>query len=111
MNSRPGNLWLPIALILFIASLGVRQGLAQKPPVNAASRQFEHAEELLYEAEFSRSLLRGLNIADFRLSANRTLATRESNSTDSTGMNQKQPYAFVFTGDVRSKGFFSKLFN
>ena len=111
MNSRPGKLWLPIALILFHACIGVGPSLAQKPLVNAASRQFEHAEELLYETEFSRSLLRGVDIAEFRLSANRMPAMREANSTDSAGMNQRQPYAFLFIGDVHSKGFFTKLFN
>jgi hypothetical protein len=60
--------------------------------------RFEFGEELLFEAEFSRSLLRNLDVADLKFRATRT----PGNET---------PYALTFSADVSSKGFFARLFN
>ncbi|MEP6706204.1 MAG: DUF3108 domain-containing protein, partial [Pyrinomonadaceae bacterium] len=59
-------------------------------------------EELVYEAEFSKAVLRKLDIADFRFTAIR-MTSRDSRGAPSSSLR--------LTGDVATKGFFSKLFN
>jgi hypothetical protein len=66
--------------------------VAQQP----TPHRFEHGEELLFEAEFSRALLRKLDVADLKFRATRT---------------ESKPYALTFNADVSSKGFFARLFN
>jgi uncharacterized protein DUF3108 len=97
---------LILALILgvsFSASLVV----AQKPTV-ARNHPFEPAEELIFEAEFSRAVLRNLDVAEFKFRASRVpLATAVENPT----ANEKSSYTLNFNADVASKGFFTRLFN
>ncbi len=77
--------------------------LAQK---SGAPRHFESGEELHFEAEFSRSVIRKLDVADLKFRATRTpVAVKAEESTDAS------PYALTFTADVSSKGFFARLFN
>ena len=62
------------------------------------ARAFENGEELVYSAELSRSLLRSIDVAEFRF----------------TSQKEKLPsntYSLKLTGDVRSRGFFTRLFN
>ncbi len=73
----------------------------------APQKQFERGEKLLYEAEFSRALLRNLDVADFRFSAERVPLVDAKKDTDKSGGS----YSLEFTGEVKSKGFFAKLFN
>ena len=90
-----------IAILALVIAIGVSPVLAQKSP-----RPFETGEELHYEAEFSRSLLRKLDVADLKFRATRTpVAGTAGDSTDT------RPYALTFTADVASKGFFARLFN
>ncbi len=60
---------------------------------------------LVYDAEFSRALLRKVDVADFRLSASRPSLLR--NAADNSG---SVPDELILTCDVVSKGFFAKLF-
>ena len=77
--------------------------LAQK---SAGPRHFETGEELHFEAEFSRLMLRKLDVADLKFRATRTpAAATVDNSADSS------PYALSFTADIASKGFFARLFD
>jgi hypothetical protein len=64
---------------------------------------FEPAEESVYEAEFSRSLLRGVNVATLRFTASREKSgtPRASESLSS----------LRFTAEAESKGLFPKLFS
>ena len=88
-----------IALVILV--LGVASSaLAQKA---AAPRHFETAEELHFEAEFSRLMLRKLDVADLTFRASRTPVAAEARDAS--------PYALTFTADVASKGFFARLFN
>lgn len=75
--------------------------LAQRS-MGASVSSFYNGEELTYEAEFSRALLRNVDIADFRFTAFREPSSSQAKQT-STGL--------VLTGDIATKGFFSKLFN
>lgn len=58
---------------------------------------FEPQEELIFSAEFSRSVLRKLDVAEFKLRATRT----PNNKVDT----------LTLSADVTSKGFFTRLFN
>lgn len=89
----------------------------REPPAPAVksdstkSRPFEPAEELVYVAEFSRSLLKKVDVADFRFSASRQPALEQASYSGPKQRRIEEPYVLKFTGDVSSKGFFSKLFN
>jgi hypothetical protein len=66
---------------------------------------FDPAEELVYEGEFTRALLRGINVAELRFTANRTQAAAKQSSNAAT------PAALRFTLDAVTKGLLRKLFN
>ena len=67
---------------------------------------FEPTEELIYEGEFSKLLLRGIQIAEFRFTAQRMPV-----SATPTSVRDDVPVTnLVFKGDVTAKGWFRKLF-
>ena len=76
---------------------------AQRVQSHAGTRRFELGEELHFEAEFSRALLRRIDVADLKFRATRTPLSETSDS--------KSPYALTLNADVTSKGFFARLFN
>ncbi len=96
------------ALALVVA-INVTYG--QKPVPVTAQRPFEPAEELVYEAEFTRALLRKIDIADFRFTAHRKLTTQQTQPSGSSDQDESSSHVLLLTGDVSSKGFFSRLFN
>lgn len=97
-----------LALAITIAT-SLPFALAQRLESHPASRPFELGEELHFEAEFSRALLRRLDVADLKFRATRTpLGETASGSNDSQ---ESKPYALTFSADVASKGFFARLFN
>ncbi len=99
----------PVSLVLaLVGAMSLAQ--AQKATRAIQPRPFEPAEELVYEAEFTRALLRKIDIADFRFTASRTPLTppKEPNGASKA---QNVPLVLKFTGDVSSKGFFARLFN
>ncbi len=98
-----------LVAILWLATVGAGFVNAQKPVRVNSERPFEPAEELVYEAEFSRALLRKMDIADFRFTATRTALNQPTNHSHSA--EKTAAYTLVFKGDVSSKGFFAKLFN
>lgn len=72
---------------------------------------FSPSERLIYEVEFSRSLLRGINIAEFRFGVEQRpalAAKKTSNSTNESKLATAPQ--LVFTCEAVSKGFFQKLF-
>jgi hypothetical protein len=92
------------------ASLVNAQRVAASVSLPVAKRDvpahpFEPSEELVYVAEFSRALLKKMDVADFRFTANREPT---KTTLDDSGAPR---YLLKLTGDVSSKGFFSKLFN
>lgn len=72
---------------------------AEKIP---ATLPFVPSEQLVYEGEFSKLLLRGIKIADLTFTAGRAQAAPKDSAA--------APPLF-FTSDIQSKGWFSKLFN
>ena len=71
---------------------------------NPRKLPFEPAEELIYEAEISRSILRGINVGELRFTAGRAEKPKAQPSQDKT------PAALRFTVDAVSKGLLRKLF-
>src|ERR1044072_7738042 len=100
MNLRRINFISAIAIVI-VASLS----LARAPRVEsqAGTRYFELGEELHFEAEFSRALLRKLDVADLKFRATRTPVVAANS--------ESKPYALTFSADVSSKGFFARLLN
>jgi hypothetical protein len=88
-------------LALFLLSV-VPPVLAQK---SAGPRHFETAEELHFEAEYSKLMIRKLDVADLTFRASRTPVEAAAASADAS------PYALTFTADIASKGFFARLFD
>lgn len=102
------TLFTILAIAIVLGSVASPFATAQKQTTVASSKHpFEPAEQLFYEAEFSRSILRKLDVADFKFSAVRAPLS-ESNS--SAGENSA-PYQLVFKAEIASKGFFTRLFN
>lgn len=62
---------------------------------------FSRGEELVYQAEFSRGLLRGVDVGEFRFTA--------ITENISRGAGKDEPAIVRLTGDVKSKGFFLRL--
>jgi hypothetical protein len=75
----------------------------------ARTHPFEPTEELVYVAEFSRALLKKVDVADFRFTASKQPSLQQISL--STLDQRGGSYLLKFTGDISSKGFFSKLFN
>ena len=76
-----------------------------------APMPFEPAEQLVYEGEFSKLLLRGIKIAEMKFTARRASDVSESivpAASTSEAAQSKPPLAF--TAEIVSKGWFRKLF-
>jgi hypothetical protein len=82
--------------LAFGFAIPVQTALAQK----VRPRPFEPLEELHFEAEFSRALLRKIDVADLKFHASSTPTPHSGES-----------YALTFKAEVTSKGFFARLFN
>ncbi len=104
-----------VALALIVTSAAVAQAprssnvSADRAVTSRQTHSFERGEELVYVAEFSRLLLKKMDVADFRFAASREEPMDAGDSVASS--NADIPYTLKLTGDIRSKGFFSKLFN
>ncbi len=82
------------SLLLSLLTAANSLARAQQPAARQPS-SFVHGEELFYEAEFKKGLLRGADIGEFRFSAH--------SEQDASG----DPLRLV--ADVVSKGFFTRL--
>lgn len=87
--------------------MSLSNSVAQRATTRTVQHHFTHGEELHFEAEFSRALLRKLDVADLKFRATRT----PLNATNAKTSTESQPYALTFSADVSSKGFFARLFN
>jgi hypothetical protein len=77
-------------------------------PRAAAAMPFAPSEQLVYEGEFTKLLLRGIDIAELRFKATRPAMPAVSVEGDEQTAVASQP--ILLTTDVVSKGFFPKLF-
>jgi hypothetical protein len=80
---------------------GVR---AADAPIAAKPLPFEPDEELFFQGDFSRLMLRGIEIAEFHFTSSRAPASTTTHDS------QPAPPNIVFKGDIRAKGWFRKLF-
>jgi uncharacterized protein DUF3108 len=87
------------------------QKSTERAPSPVRAHPFEPSEELVYVAEFSRALLKKIDIADFRFTARRDPSLHKVSDREITQDKSGAAYLLKLTGDVSSKGFFSKLFN
>ena len=94
--------------VAVIAGVGGSAPIEAQKSVSLAGRPFEPAEELFYEAEFSRALLRNLDVAEFKFRASRTplAASKPFDNSAEPGL-----YSLTFNAEIASKGFFTRLFN
>ncbi|HWS53542.1 MAG TPA: DUF3108 domain-containing protein [Pyrinomonadaceae bacterium] len=74
-------------------------------PPRPTPMPFVPSEQLVYEGEFSKLLLRGIKIAELRFTANRAPAEQAASGGVVAG-----PAPLLLTTDVESKGWFRKLF-
>jgi hypothetical protein len=102
---RPLSYFLLLIVVLLGGAFVPLPTVEAQKPIAASTRPFEPVEELFFEAEFSRALIRGLDVAEFTLRSSRTPI---SETTTSLGAKQ---YLLTFNADVVSKGFFTRLFN
>src|SRR5687767_2980752 len=97
---------LLFAVLLSSVVLGKDTPKERTPaPRTASVMPFVPSEELVYEGEFTRAILRGINIAELRFKAQRTAAPAPAAEGEAAA-----PAPLVLTTEVISKGFFSKLF-
>lgn len=90
-----------LALFLCATIFATAPALSDSKRVDTGKLPFDPTEELVYEGEFSRALLRGINVAELRFKADRT---QGSNSA------ANNPAALRFTLDAVTKGILRKLF-
>lgn len=74
------------------------------------AHSFEGGEELVYVAEFSRLLLKKMDVADFRFSASRQEPMQKANGPSELAASGPAS-SLKLKGEISSRGFFSKLFN
>ena len=91
---------LRFALATLLVLIGAFSlALAQQPPPQRTPLPFERGEELVYQAEFSRALLRGVDVAEFRFKS----------TSEHISRGNEDPVVLHLTGDVFSKGLFPKI--
>ena len=81
-------------VLLALASVFVYGQETRREPL-----PFERGEELIYQAEFTRGLLRGVDVAEFRF---KTVSEHIARGGDDT-------VVLRITGDVVSKGLFTRI--
>ncbi|HEY8226473.1 MAG TPA: DUF3108 domain-containing protein [Pyrinomonadaceae bacterium] len=98
---------MALAMVVAVGAASPTATVATQGPAALRSKlPFEPSEELFYEAEFSRAILRKLDVADFKFSAGRTAFRSPDMEVD-----EPAPEAFIFKAEISSKGFFPRLFN
>jgi hypothetical protein len=97
---------LVLAVVLSSVVLAKDTPKERTPPRTPAAMPFVPSEELVYEGEFTKMLLRGINVAELRFKAQRPTPS----TVTVEGQEAATPSPLVLTTDVVSKGFFTKLF-
>lgn len=95
---------LALTLCVSLVAAASQPATDSKRKDTARKLPFEPTEELIYEAEISRSILRGINVGDLRFTAGTAEFPKEQPSKD------KSPAALRFTVEAVSKGLLRKLF-
>jgi hypothetical protein len=109
MKSIAQHLLLASLILIFAvpgADLISGQTAKSSVPNIVRTRSFEHGEELVYVAELSRSLLRKIDVAEFRFTSQKEDLPKKAEASST-----RAAYSLKLTGDVTSRGFFTRLFN
>ena len=88
-----------VGLVLLLA-LTVNLSLGQR--LQRAAAPFSGGEELVYQAEFNKGLLHGVDVAEFRFKA-------ETERVSTRGLSEAEPVILRLVGDVTSKGLFPRI--
>jgi hypothetical protein len=96
------------AVVLSSAVLAKDTPKERTQPRPASAMPFAPSEQLVYEGEFTKLLLRGIDVAELRFKASRPAAALTPNEGDAQAAAASQP--LLLSTEVISKGFFSKLF-
>jgi hypothetical protein len=103
---------LVLASLAFAALLpsvsGADGNYIANTPDAAKPLPFEPSEELIYQADFSKLMLRGIEIAEFHFTAGRAPSNVNTRAADATATPAQN---IIFKGDARARGWFRKLFN
>lgn len=102
MKSFPSRIAVAVLVVLSVLT-GTSLISGQTAKSLQRARSFELGEELVYSAELSRSLLRSIDVAEFRFTSQKEKLSSTNNSNGT--------HSLRLTGDVRSQGLFPKLFN
>src|SRR3989442_13569671 len=86
-----------VALAVLLLAAPTKLVSGQEPAINALP--FSPGEELVYQAEFTRGLLRGIDVAEFRFKANTEHLSVQNGATS-------DPVPISLMGDVITKGLF-----
>ncbi|HKS29563.1 MAG TPA: DUF3108 domain-containing protein [Pyrinomonadaceae bacterium] len=92
-----------LSFILLLALAPASALVDERAAADNSPLPFEPREESVYEAEFSRSLLRGINVATLRFTASRERGAASNGKEDASILH--------FTAEAQSKGLFPKLFS
>ncbi|MDX6694981.1 MAG: hypothetical protein QOF02_2584 [Blastocatellia bacterium] len=101
------RLSLSALLLCALAFASVPARSLPQPEVKPAAAPFEPTEELVYDGEFTRSLLRGINVAELRFTVTRAPAAAASAAAQD---NKPSTPALRFTLEAFTKGILRKLF-
>jgi hypothetical protein len=108
---------LCVAQLAAVTPVTARTAAAGDVPKPEAALPYAPGEELVYQADFSRLLLRGIEIAEMRFTFARAVpGPRAGAGTQETSANPVAPAAaapaaaLVYAGDVDAKGWFRKIF-
>src|ERR1044071_8818561 len=93
---------LLFAVVLSSAVLSKDTPKERTQPRSAAAMPFAPSEQLVYEGEFTKLLLRGIDVAELRFKASRPAAVPVS---DGDAQNAANAQPLLLTTDIISKGF------
>jgi Protein of unknown function (DUF3108) len=85
---------------LLLVALTFNLTVGQKP--ERAQVPFAGGEELVYQAEFNKGLLHGIDVAEFRFKA-------ETERVSPRGLSEDEPGILRLVGDVVSRGLFPRI--
>lgn len=102
---KKSRLSFALPVLLLSALLLISAPASDSKRKDTARLPFEPSEELVYEGEFSRALLRSINVAELRFTANRAQASSTSQPNYANA-----PTVLRFSMDAVTKGILLKLF-
>src|SRR2546429_9385243 len=89
-----------VAFAVLLLAATAKLGSAQESGTNVLP--FSPGEELVYRDEFTRGLLRGIDVAEFRFKANTEHVSVQNGATS-------DPVTISLMGDVLTKGLFVRV--